>query len=66
MDLKNTFGELVDKLRKARPVIHEITNYVTAESCADAALAASLFHYKELEIREVKEYLRDRGLPVRL
>lgn len=40
MDLKNTFGELVDKLRKARPVIHEITNYVTAECCADAALAA--------------------------
>ena len=33
---------------------------------ADAALAASLFHYKELEIREVKEYLRDRGLSVRL
>ena len=27
---------------------------------ADAALAASLFHYKELEIREVKEYLRGR------
>ena len=26
---------------------------------ADAALAASLFHYKELEIRQVKEYLRD-------
>ena len=33
---------------------------------ADAALAASLFHYKELEIREVKEYLRGRGVPVRL
>ena len=33
---------------------------------AEAALAASLFHYKELEIRQVKEYLRDRGLPVRL
>ncbi len=33
---------------------------------ADAALAASLFHYKELEIREVKEYLRERGIPVRL
>ena len=33
---------------------------------ADAALAASLFHYKELEIREVKEYLRDRGVSVRL
>ena len=33
---------------------------------ADAALAASLFHYKELEIRQVKEYLRERGVPVRL
>lgn len=36
------------------------------EGKADAALAASLFHYKELEIREVKEYLRGRGVPVRL
>lgn len=33
---------------------------------ADAALAASLFHYKELEIREVKEYLREKDVPVRL
>ncbi len=33
---------------------------------ADAALAASLFHYKELEIREVKEYLRQEGVPVRM
>jgi len=33
---------------------------------ADAALAASLFHYKELEIRQVKEYLRDHNVPVRL
>lgn len=32
---------------------------------ADAALAASLFHYKELEISEVKEYLRGRNVPVR-
>ncbi len=36
------------------------------EGKADAALAASLFHYKELEIREVKEYLRCRGVSVRL
>ncbi|MBQ6386574.1 MAG: imidazole glycerol phosphate synthase subunit HisF [Lachnospiraceae bacterium] len=36
------------------------------EGGADAALAASLFHYKELEIREVKEYLSGRGVPVRL
>jgi len=33
---------------------------------ADAALAASLFHFKELEIKEVKEYLNDRGVSVRL
>ena len=36
------------------------------EGKADAALAASLFHYKELEIGQVKEYLRERGVPVRL
>lgn len=33
---------------------------------ADAALAASLFHYKELAIPEVKRYLRQEGIPVRL
>lgn len=33
---------------------------------ADAALAASLFHYKELEIIQVKEYLREQGISVRL
>lgn len=33
---------------------------------AEAVLAASLFHYKELEIRQVKEYLRGRGVSVRV
>ncbi|MEH2959460.1 imidazole glycerol phosphate synthase subunit HisF [Candidatus Merdisoma sp. JLR.KK006] len=33
---------------------------------ADAVLAASLFHYKELEIRELKEYLREHQVPVRI
>ena len=33
---------------------------------ADAALAASLFHFKELEIKEVKNYLRQEGISVRL
>jgi cyclase len=36
------------------------------EGKADAALAASLFHYKELEISDVKQYLRDKGVSVRL
>ena len=32
---------------------------------ADAALAASLFHYKELEIMDLKNFLADKGIPVR-
>jgi cyclase len=35
------------------------------QGCADAALAASLFHFKELEIMDLKEYLADRGVSVR-
>ena len=37
-----------------------------ADAGAEAVLAASLFHYKELEIRQVKTYLRERGISVRL
>ena len=33
---------------------------------ADAALAASVFHYKEIEIKILKSVLRDRQIPVRL
>ena len=33
---------------------------------ADAALAASLFHFKELTVGDVKEYLHEKGVPVRL
>ena len=36
------------------------------EGKADAALAASLFHYKELEIMELKRYLSEKGVPVRI
>ncbi len=32
---------------------------------ADAALAASLFHFAELDMRELKNYLAERGIPVR-
>lgn len=35
------------------------------EGKADAALAASLFHYKEMEINDLKDYLRGRGLEIR-
>ncbi len=33
---------------------------------ADAALAASIFHYKEIDIIELKHYLKNEGIPVRL
>ena len=36
------------------------------EGGAEAALAASLFHFKEMEIKDLKEYLDKRGVPVRL
>ena len=33
---------------------------------ADAVLAASVFHFGEFSVREVKEYMRAQGIPVRL
>jgi cyclase len=39
---------------------------VVLSAKADAVLAASIFHYGEISIREAKEYLYSRGVPVRL
>ena len=39
---------------------------VLALGKADAVLAASVFHYKTFTIRQVKQYLRDKGVEVRL
>ena len=46
----------------------ELSHFYEAltEGKAEAALAASLFHYKELEIQQVKEYLAENGVAVRL
>ena len=38
---------------------------VLTEGKADAALAASLFHFGEIEMKDLKEYLAARGIPVR-
>lgn len=38
---------------------------LTGEVDADAALAASIFHYKETSVREVKQFLRDKGVNIR-
>ncbi len=37
-----------------------------SEGCADAALAASIFHFRQHSVCEAKEYLRERGIVVRL
>lgn len=39
---------------------------VLSQGQADAALAASIFHYKEIEIKELKEYLNSKNIKVRL
>lgn len=39
---------------------------VFAEGQADAALAASIFHYKEIEIKKLKEYLSSMGIEIRI
>ena len=40
--------------------------HVLTDGKADAALAASIFHYETHSIKDVKRYLKERGLPVRL
>ena len=39
---------------------------VFAKGGADAAIAASIFHYQEFSVRQVKEYLKEKGVLVRL
>src|SRR6187549_1060022 len=39
---------------------------VFTDGCADAALAASIFHFSEHAVRDLKEMLRNQGIPVRL
>jgi cyclase len=39
---------------------------VFTQAGADAGLAASIFHYQEYSIRQVKEYLKEKGVPVRI
>ncbi|HJC21224.1 MAG TPA: imidazole glycerol phosphate synthase subunit HisF [Candidatus Butyricicoccus avicola] len=65
---------LTDLVCKAAPIpviasggCGSLTHFsdVFEQTSADAALAASLFHYGELTISEVKEHLASRGIPVR-
>jgi cyclase len=38
---------------------------VFTEGCADAALAASIFHYGTYTVKDLKDYLQDHAVPVR-
>jgi cyclase len=39
---------------------------VFSSGCADAALAASIFHFSEHAVRDLKVFLSERGVPMRL
>ena len=43
---------------------HFIDTFIDGK--ADAALAASVFHFKEMEIKDLKKELQEHGIPVRL
>jgi cyclase len=45
-------------------VQHFVDTFI--EGKADAALAASVFHYKEIEIEDLKKELKTKGIPVRI
>jgi cyclase len=45
--------------------LNDFVDVFTA-GCADAALAASIFHYAETSVRSLKQHLQQRGIPVRL
>lgn len=67
VELLNAIGEVVNI-----PVIAsggcgtlEHFSEVFTQSNADAALAASIFHYNEISIEEVKQHLKDNNIPVR-
>ncbi len=68
MELTKTIAEYVSVPVIASGGAGNVEHFYTmlTEGKADAALAASLFHFKELEIKEVKEYLKGKGVSVRL
>ena len=41
-------------------------DFVDALQVSDAALAASIFHYDETSVQNVKKYLKEKGVAVRL
>ncbi|MCQ2381117.1 MAG: hydroxyethylthiazole kinase [Acidaminococcaceae bacterium] len=59
MNLKTDFLKIVEEIRKSKPVIHHLTNYVSAESCADICLAAGASPIMADAIEEVKDIAKN-------
>ena len=68
LELTRLISEVVDVPVIASGGAGKLEHFYDAftEGRADAVLAASLFHFKELEIKDVKKYLAGRGISVRL
>jgi len=68
VELTRTIADAVNIPVIASGGAGKLEHFVEAvkEGHADAVLAASLFHFKELEIKEVKQYMRDNGIDVRM
>lgn len=68
VELTRTIADAVNIPVIASGGAGKLEHFVEAvkEGHADAVLAASLFHFKELEIKEVKQYMRDNDIDVRM
>ena len=58
--------ESIRRIKEQYPDMAVGAGTVLSIQTADAALAASLFHYGEYTVRDVKEYLSGKGIPMRL
>ena len=68
IELTRTIAENVSIPVIASGGAGNMEHFYDAFACgkADAALAASLFHYKEMEIMDLKRYLSGKGIPMRM
>ena len=56
MNMKESFAQIIENLQSVKPVLHHITNYVTARDCADTALAAGASPVMADAAEEIAEY----------
>ena len=64
MNLKGDFKTIIEDILATKPVLHHITNYVTARDCADAALAIGASPVMADEVAEVEDITSDADVLV--